>query len=77
MNSNILKFFAVIFLLLNIACNDDETTLTVKDPNTTEKVSIDRFSELQATLMIRTSENGLPKANEPIDFDNNMEGMEI
>ena len=39
------------------------------DPDTASKVSIDRFSESAGHLMVRDSKNGLPGANEPIDFD--------
>jgi hypothetical protein len=41
----------------------------VRDPQTAEKVSIDRFSAASAHLMVRDANNGLPAANAPIDFD--------
>ncbi len=39
------------------------------NPDTAQVVSIDRFSMEAGHLMVRTEENGLPGANEPIDFD--------
>jgi hypothetical protein len=40
-----------------------------RDPDSAQLVAIDRFSEDAATLMVRTDENGLPGADEPIAFD--------
>lgn len=40
-----------------------------KDPAEADIVEVDRFSEDAAMLMVRTEDNGLPEANEPIDFD--------
>ena len=40
-----------------------------KDINTAEKVSVDRFSADAGTLMIRDGSNGLPEANEAVNFD--------
>lgn len=39
------------------------------NPNTAPEVIVDRFSEAAGTLMVRTDTNGLPAANEPVDFD--------
>jgi hypothetical protein len=39
------------------------------DPETAPKVTVDRFSETAAMLMVRTADNGLPAAGEPVDFD--------
>lgn len=39
------------------------------DPNSASKVAIDRFSESVGKLFVRDGSNGLPEANEPIDFD--------
>jgi hypothetical protein len=39
------------------------------DPETAPRASVDRFSEAAGTLMVRTVENGLPEADEPIDYD--------
>lgn len=60
--------FALGAAALAAACgNADEPA--VHDPDTAEVASIDRFSEAAGTLMVRTSDNGLPTANAPIDFD--------
>ncbi len=40
-----------------------------KDPATAELASIDRFSKSAAMLMQRTADNGLPGADEAVDFD--------
>jgi hypothetical protein len=39
------------------------------DPDTAPLAEIDRFSEDAATLMVRDGKNGLPEANQPVDFD--------
>ena len=39
------------------------------DPASAPRATIDRFSESAGTLMVRTDENGLPGANEAVDFD--------
>lgn len=39
------------------------------DPDTAPSAAIDRFSEDAATLMVRSDSNGLPAADEPVDFD--------
>ncbi len=39
------------------------------DPADAPRVEVDRFSEAAGTLMVRTDDNGLPGAGEPIDFD--------
>jgi hypothetical protein len=40
-----------------------------RDPDTAEKVSVDRFSAEAGMLMVRDATNGLPAANAPINFD--------
>lgn len=40
-----------------------------KDPDNAPKTSIDRFSAAAAHLMVRTSANGLPAINAPVNFD--------
>jgi hypothetical protein len=40
-----------------------------KDPNTAGVASIDRFSAAAGTLQVRTATNGLPAANQPVNFD--------
>lgn len=50
--------------------NNDTNPTTAKDINTATKVSVDRFSSTAGHLMVRTTTNGLPAANEAINFDN-------
>ncbi|MCB2203699.1 hypothetical protein KQI65_03040 [bacterium] len=62
----------VVVALLFAGCSDDEMSPvgpTPVDPNMAEKVSIDRFSATAGNLFVRTSSNGLPAANEAINFD--------
>ncbi len=49
--------------------DDEDNTAMGKNPDTAEKVSIDRFSSAAGALMVRDASNGLPAANEPINFD--------
>lgn len=69
------KFIRLLFgLLILIAftqCDDDDDnfTLTPKDPDSAAIVSIDRFSDDAAVLMKRSENPALPDENEPIDFD--------
>lgn len=54
------------------SCNKDDKATpapTPRDPNTAEVAFIDRFSPAAGELQVRTSSNGLPGANEPVDFD--------
>ncbi len=51
------------------SCDDDDEAVTVHDPATAEKVSVDRFSSMAGHLMVRDASNGLPAANAPINFD--------
>ncbi|MDX1744586.1 MAG: hypothetical protein R3324_01500 [Halobacteriales archaeon] len=39
------------------------------DPATAPRVTVDRFSQDAGNLFVRTADNGLPAAGEPIDFD--------
>ena len=39
------------------------------NPATAPRASVDRFSEKAGKLLVRNGANGLPGANEPIDFD--------
>jgi hypothetical protein len=70
-----LSIFLIFFSTFLIACGDDDesvspsSTSTVNDPATASEVSIDRFSSDAGTLMVRDSDNGLPEANSPINFD--------
>lgn len=60
---------ATITSFFFIACEKEDTKPEPKNPSTAEKVSIDRFSESAGMLFIRNDMNGLPEANEAIDFD--------
>ncbi|AYB34907.1 hypothetical protein [Chryseolinea soli] len=57
---------AIIYLA---ACSDDDKMTATHDPNTAEKVSVDRFSATAGHLQVRTATNGLPAANAPVNFD--------
>ena len=48
---------------------DDSGTATVHDPDEAEIVTVDRFSAEAGHLQVRDGTNGLPEANEPVDFD--------
>ena len=59
-------------LVLSAACGSDEMTRVMdlaKDPSTAPHVAVDRFSATAGMLFVRTSSNGLPAANAPIDMD--------
>lgn len=54
------------------ACDDGSATSNqaqAKDPATTAKVSVDRFSDKAGHLMQRSATPALPAANQPIAFD--------
>jgi hypothetical protein len=68
-----LLLFSTVILFV-AGCKEDSTTAvtsppTAKDPNTAAMVSIDRFSSTAGHLQVRDSVNGLPKANEAVNFD--------
>lgn len=50
--------------------DDDDPVTMVNNPESAEKVSVDRFSSTAAMLFVRNSENNFPGANQPVDFDN-------
>ena len=63
---------AAVMALLLASCSDDDSSPvgpSPVDPNTAQKVSIDRFSAAAGHLFVRDASNGLPGANQPIDFD--------
>ncbi len=64
-----LFFLVLITSLAFTACKKDTVAPTPKDPITTERISIDRFTAAAGTLMIRDGSNGLPAANAAINFD--------
>ncbi len=61
----------IILTLIFASCKDDDETMISmpKDPNTAEKVSVDRFSSDAGHLFVRDGSNNLPEGNVPIDFD--------
>lgn len=63
-------FACLASLSLAAACGDDAVSPPeTLDPDTAPRAEVDRFSEAAGTLMVRTADNGLPAADEPIDFD--------
>jgi hypothetical protein len=63
---------AVVCGFIAASCSNSDNVAAVpvsKDINTAEKVSVDRFSALAGHLEVRTSTNGLPAANAPVNFD--------
>jgi len=63
------KWFLVGLIALG-ACKKDKTAGTnIKNPDTAEEASIDRFSSTAGHLQVRTQSNGLPAANQAINFD--------
>ena len=61
-------YLFVITILISCEKKDDDMPEPV-DPDTAEEVSVDRFSSTAGHLFVRDANNGLPGANEPIDFD--------
>lgn len=65
-----LLFIAAAFALFNTSCKKENDPVIVgKNPDAAAKVSVDRFSSSAGHLMIRDGSNGLPGANEAINFD--------
>jgi hypothetical protein len=58
-----------IVLATASACGGDEPPVDVYDPDTAPVASVDRFSAEAGTLMVRDANNGLPEADQPIDYD--------
>lgn len=66
------KWVFAASLLMLFSCSKKNDTIPVAqahNPDTAEEVPIDRFSAAAGHLMVRTSTNGLPAANAPINFD--------
>lgn len=59
----------LLFASLLMSCTEDTDPVIGQDINTATKVSVDRFSASAGHLMVRTSSNGLPGANTPVNFD--------
>ncbi|HEV3325102.1 MAG TPA: hypothetical protein VG052_05835 [Puia sp.] len=49
--------------------NNSTPAASPKDPNTAPAAWIDRFSSAAGHLQVRTSTNGLPGPNQPVNFD--------
>jgi hypothetical protein len=64
-------FISGLLVLSMTSCKKDShnNTVTGRDPNTATPASIDRFSSAAGHLQVRTSTNGLPAANAPVNFD--------
>ena len=63
-------YVATLTIITSTACKKDNSGPGSKNPDQAPKVSVDRFSSSAGHLMIRTSNNGLPAANVPVNFDN-------
>lgn len=61
--------FSIFATALLLSCSDEDMSVRIHDPNKTEKVSVDRFSEAAGTLQVRTSTNGLPAPGAAVNFD--------
>lgn len=61
--------FSTAVILLASCSKKEDTAPGPRDPNTAEVVSVDRFSAAAGHLQVRTASNGLPGANEPVNFD--------
>jgi len=67
----------VLFLFITITfmgCDNEDSPTEAnspepKNPETAAKVSVDRFSQDAGMLFVRNGSNGIPAANQPIDFD--------
>jgi len=57
-----------IISLMLTGCGGDGSSGPL-NPDTARKASIDRFSADAGTLFVRDATNGLPAADEPVDFD--------
>jgi len=64
----LLGLIAVVAVFALINCGNGNSS-GVLNPDKAPEVSIDRFSADAGTLFVRDSMNGLPGANEPVDFD--------
>ncbi|NJO88254.1 MAG: hypothetical protein HC831_04235 [Chloroflexia bacterium] len=68
-----MKSTLFIILLITVtvfsSCRYDHLEPDPLNPDLAEKASVDRFSADAGTLFVRDETNGLPTANEPVDFD--------
>ena len=68
------RFAGGAVLAFTFGCSSDGAddlteTAAPLDPSVAPRAEVDRFSEESGTLQVRTEENGLPEAGEPVDFD--------
>jgi hypothetical protein len=58
-------------MLMIAGCSDSDSMAAAmpKDPTTSEKVSVDRFTDQAAMLQRRSASPALPGPNQPVDFD--------
>jgi len=65
------KFYLVVFSVVVFlsSCKKSEDAVKIYNPDMAEKVSVDRFSSAAGQLQVRTSTNGLPAPNAPVNFD--------
>lgn len=66
-----LIIFSSIFTVMILigACKKENTAPVGKDINQAAKVQVDRFSSAAGKLFVRSSTNGLPGANAPVQLD--------
>jgi hypothetical protein len=62
-------FASSMLVLFSCSKKDHPAPVQVRNPDTAEEVSVDRFSNTAGHLMIRTAANMLPAANAPVNFD--------
>lgn len=68
--SNYTLLFAVLITFTTACSNDDnDDGNPAKDPNTSEVMPVDRFSDDYAVLFKRSENSDLPAADAPINFD--------
>jgi len=64
---------AAAFIVSSCSKDDDENmttpTVTGKNPDTADKIAVDRFSSSAGTLMVRDSVNNLPQPNQAVNYD--------
>ena len=67
MRTKTLLLFSILLVLF--ACKDEVPEPMAMNPDTADKVSVDRFSAEAGHLMVRDASNGLPDANVAVNFD--------
>ena len=59
----------LLFIILVTGCTNNSVEPVIHDPDTAEKVIIDRFGEEFGTLYVRDGMKGYPGPGEPVNFD--------